>query len=154
MFCILPVALALFQDTIPLKPKEEFEITLDYQLKPRPTGDYNTVNLTQSQITPRSATSAVLPYLILNIKLLTVPDSKSRAGISNNLVPRPVYRKVNTNSGFVLDLGFTDDMIDRVTAHQYTITVVDANRTPVNCILISVEEDGTFRVNGEVRGKF
>jgi hypothetical protein len=53
-----------------------------------------------------------------------------------------------------LDMGFTDDMIDRVHAHEYTLTFIDANKLPVNRIVINVAEDGSFFVNGEKRGKF
>lgn len=149
---LLILAFIYFQD-IPLKPKEEFEIKLDYQFKQRPTADPNTVNLGESSKVQRTS-SGVLPYLILNIKLLSLPDEKSRVSITTNMNERPTTKKVSLNSLLALDMGFTDDMIDRVHAHEYTLTFLDASKMPVNRILINVAEDGSFFVNGEKRGKF
>ena len=149
---MLILAFTFFQE-IPLKPKEEFEIKLDYQFKQRPTADPNTVNLGESSKVQRTS-SGVLPYLILNIKMLALPDERTRVNITTNLSERPVTKRVSLNSVLALDMGFTDDMIDRVHAHEYTLTFIDANKLPVNRIVINVAEDGSFFVNGEKRGKF
>lgn len=148
---IFILALALFQD-LPFKPKGEFEIKLDYQFKQRPLGDHNTVTLSESKA--QRTSTGVLPYLILNIKLLSLPDTKTRLSITNNLNQRPLNKKVSLNTALTLDLGFTDDMIDRVTAHEYTLTFFNGEKEPVERILINVANDGSFLVNGEKRGKF
>lgn len=153
IYYIFIVAFIFFQDAIPLKPDEEFELKLNYQFKTRPPSGTNTVYLS-NQSASRSASSGVLPYLVLEIKMLLLPGEKSKVSISNNLDNRSTAKKVTLNSVLELDLGFTDDMIDRVKPHQYTITFIDAKREPVNRIVISVDEDGSFFVNGEKRGKF
>ena len=141
----------LLQD-IPFKPTDEFEVKLDYQFRQRPIGDHNTVNLSES--TAQRTGSGVLPYLVLNIKLLSLPHDKTRISITNNLNERPVFKRVTPTSVLELDLGFTDDMIDRVHAHEHTVTFFDDSKAPVNRILVSVAEDGSFFVNDEKRGKF
>ncbi len=154
MYSILAVAFLIAQDTIPLKPKEEFEVKLDYQLKNRPPVERNTVEL---GVQPRShgrSTSSVLPYLVLEVKMLALPEAKTRVAITNNASNRPVYKRVTLNSVLELDMGFTADMIDRVKPHEYTITFTDADRNPVNRIVISIDQDGSFFVNGEKRGRF
>jgi hypothetical protein len=152
-FLLLFTAFALVQE-VPLKPKEEFEVKLDYQLKQRPSDDPNTVRLSESPKTYNRTASGVLPYLVLNIKLLSLREEKMRVSIATNLNARPTLKKVTTESMLELDMGFTDDIIDRVEAHEYTLTFVDADRNPVDRILISVADDGSFFVNGEKRGKF
>ena len=153
-FHLLFVVIFFLQE-VPLKPKEEFEIKLDYQFKARPHGDHNTVRL---GATPKgydgSTGGGVLPYLILNIKLLQLAEEKMRMHIATNLNDRLSNRKVSANTLVELDLGFTDDMIDRVKAHEYVLTFINADKIPVDRILIRVEEDGSFLVNGEKRGKF
>jgi hypothetical protein len=143
-----------FLQEIPLKPKEQFEIKLDYQFKGRPHGDGNTVRLSEPRNYPDGAAAGVLPYLILNVRLLQLPEGKMRMRISTNRAERPYYKKITTHNPIALDLGFTVDMIDRVTAHQYILTFINAEKEPVDRILISVEEDGSFFVNGEKRGRF
>jgi hypothetical protein len=148
---IIFIAILFFQD-IPLKPKAEFEIKLDYQFKQRPQSDPNTVQLGASYDNKSGA--GVLPYLILNIKFLQLQDEKMRMRITTNRNDRPVIKKINVNSEVELDLGFTVDMKDRVTASTYTVTFIAEDKNPVDRILISVDEDGSFFVNGEKRGKF
>jgi hypothetical protein len=149
-FCLLFIAI-FFSQEVPLKPKEQFELKLDYQFKPRPLNDGNTVQL---GAVPSRDGAGVLPYLILNIKLLELQGEKMRVQISTNLDQRPSYRKVALNTLIELDLGFTDDMVDRVSPHRYVLTFIDSEKKPVDRILISVEDDGSFLVNGEKRGKF
>jgi hypothetical protein len=153
-FYLLFIAIFFLQE-IPLKPKDQFEIMLDYKFKPRPLQDANTVQL--GEVTSRYSEktgAGVLPYLTLNIKLLALPEEKMRIQISTNLKDRASYKKIDLNTLIELDLGFTDDMIDRVSAHQYILTFIDSQKNPVDRILINVDEDGSFHVNGEKRGKF
>lgn len=151
---IFTVAFILFQAVIPYKPQDEFYIKLDYHFQPRPFSDFNTVQLRGESVFDRNAGHTVLPYLIVYIKVLKVPGEKARVSITNNLSSRPMNKKVAAGSVLELDLGFTDDMVDRVRPHEYVLSFLDENRNPVDRIVLFVERDGTFLVNGEERGKF
>ena len=151
---IFIIAIAFFQE-VPFKPTEEFEVKLDYAFRQRPAGDHNTVRLGEPKAGyGQKAGAGVLPYLVLNIKLLVLPEEKMRIRITNNFNERPVYKKVSTNSLLVLDMGFTADIVDRVTAHEYILTIINSEKMPVDRIVIVIDEDGSFFVNGEKRGKF
>jgi hypothetical protein len=153
-YFIFILSFSFLQD-VPLKPKEEFEIKLDYSFKQRPVGDHNTVNLTDAPNGYKQRTSAaVLPYLILHVKILALREEKMRMRISTNRDNRATVKRVSAGVNVVLDLGFTADMIDRVTAHEYTLAFISADKRVVDQILISVDDDGSFLVNGEKRGKF
>lgn len=149
IFVILSV---LWLQEIPFKPKDEFDIKLDYQFKQRPQADPNSVNIGETY--ERRNAGSVLPYLTLHISVLKLPEAKMRLRVSKNIDDRPINRKVDIQSVIQLDLGFTDDMKDRVTAYEYTISFVSAEKLTVNKILISIDKDGSFFVNGEKRGKF
>jgi hypothetical protein len=148
---IFLMAFTLFQE-VPFKPNEEFEIKVDYQFKQRPAPDVNTVHIGSVGQLQRS-NLGVLPYLVLHIKVLALPHEKTRMAIITNLEGRPVHKKISVNSVYELDMGFTVDMIDRITAHEYTLTFLDENKNALNRIHISVGEDGSFMVNGEKRGQ-
>src|SRR5687767_8017058 len=117
---IFLLVISLFQE-VPFKPNEEFEIKVDYQFKQRPAADVNTVHLGSVGRVQRSHLG-VLPYLVLHIKLLALPHEKTRMAIITNLEGRPVHKKISVNSVYELDMGFTADMVDRVPAHEYTLT--------------------------------
>lgn len=144
-----------FLQDLPFKPKEEFEMKIDFQLKPRPPRDINEVQLNDSRRDFEQRTrSMVLPYVVLHLNVLKLPSDKMRLKISTNRVDKALIRKVSVNTPVELDLGFADDMKDRVTPHEYTLTFITAEKDPVDLIVIRVDEDGSFFVNGELRGKF
>lgn len=145
----------LFAQDIPLKSADEFEVRLDYNFRPRPVADNNTVHLGDPpRGFGRRTNQGVLPYLVLYVKPLVLPEEKMRIRISSNEGGRFAMKKAILNSEIELDLGFTDDMKDRVTAHEYTLTFLSDDKEPIDKIVISVAEDGSFLVNGELRGKF
>lgn len=140
---------------LPHKPKDEFEIKLDYQFKNRPTQGLNSIHLDETKKEhDRRVSSAPLPFLTLNIKMLKLSQEEVKVKITNNLTARVSIKKVEAGTIIPLELGFTDDVKDRVTAHQYFLTLISAKKAEINKIEIMIEEDGTFLVNGEKRGKF
>jgi hypothetical protein len=152
-YILIILTVVLFQE-VPFKPKDEFDIKLDYQFKQRPQPDHNSVYLAESKNNSRNNNAGVLPYLVLNVTLLKLQEEKMRVQISKNIDNRPVNKKVSANSTLQLDLGFTDDMKDQVSAYRYTISFINAAKETVNKIVISVDKDGAFFVNDEKRGKF
>ena len=152
MNCVIfLLVFSLFQE-VPFKPGDEFEIKVDYEFRDRPGPDINTVQLGSIRKVQRTSLG-VLPYLVLHIKMLALPYEKTRMQVVTNLDSRAASKKISVNSIYELDMGFAVDMIDRVTAHEYTLTFLDENRKPINRIHISIGEDGSFMVNGEVRGQ-
>jgi hypothetical protein len=148
------IALILFQD-LPYKPKEEFEIKLDYKFRQRPNAELSsTVNLNETRAEYDKRTSSdLLPYLILNVGLLKL-NNETRIRITNNFDQKSTSKKIAEGTVLPIDLGFTADVKDRTTAHQYTITFLSPEKSETSRIIIHVDEDGSFLVNGEKRGRF
>jgi hypothetical protein len=154
LILVLLLAFSMVQE-IPVKPKDEFEIKLDYQFKNRPSPDANSVHLDETRKEhDRRVSTAPLPYLTLNVKMLKLSQDEVKMRVTNNLTPRVALRKVEEGTIVPLQIGFTDDVKDRVTAHQYTLTLLSPKKAESSKIEILIEEDGTFLVNGEKRGKF
>jgi hypothetical protein len=153
-FALLLISFYFFQE-LPLKPKEEFEIKLNLEFKNRPAQDLSAVHYDETRREhERRVSTAMLPYLILNIKTLKLSEDETKIRITNNLTTRIFTRKVEEGTEFPILVGFTDDAKDRVTAHSYVITFISPKKTETSKIEILIEEDGTFLVNGEKRGKF
>ena len=149
MNLVIALVLLLFQSEVPLKPKDEFEIKLDYQVKRRPTVEFSGYSTE-----PIKKNEPATPYVILNIKILKVSLEESRIVIKSNLHDNLLNRKIQEGTIIKLDLGFTDDVKNRVTAYEYSIYFMDSKRTSVQKILIRIDQDGVFHVNDEIRGKF
>src|SRR5688572_13884526 len=126
-FLIVMLSLLLVQD-LAYKPKEEFDIKLDYQFKQRPHADVNSVNLNETRKDyERRTSTAMLPYLILKITLFKLQEV-TRVRITNNKGSGVVNKKIADGSVIALDIGFTDDVKDRVTPHEYILTFLSAEK--------------------------
>lgn len=147
----LAFALVVFfiQD-IPYKAKDEFDVKLDYKFKIRPAQERTWA---ASDNTHRS-TEALLPYLILDIKVLKVSARELKVRIIDNKNSSSGSRRVTEGTTIPVVIGFTDDAKDRVTAHEYQVIFIDEARKPVSRIHFFIEDNGTFYVNGEKHGKF
>jgi hypothetical protein len=144
----------LLQDEIPFKAEEEFEIKLQFEFKERPRSGANTIELDRTMKEyERSQTSIPLPYLFLNLRVLKQGADEVRIRVFENGMKSVSGKKFNSTTLFKLDLGFTDDIKDRVGAYEYEIVFLSQDKDPVSKITIYFEEDGTYLVNGQIRGK-
>lgn len=144
-----------FQDT-PFKPNDEFDLKLQYEFRHRDvSGGDKAVKFEETVAEHERRTStALLPYVGINLKLLKLAPGEVRIRITDSNGKNVSGKKVKVNDVIFINMGFTDDMKDRVTAHEYTVRFLDDEKKELSRILISVMADGSFFVNNEKRGKF
>jgi hypothetical protein len=158
---ILSILLFLFSDSLQelvlVKSTDEFELTVDYSFKQRSGHsdsnlrvDYGTDNLNQKDI----GGSGPLPYLVVYFKMIKLDDSEVRVRVVNNFGKLVYSGKTVQGEKFKIDMGFTDDMKDRVGAFGYDINFLNQEKKIISRATLLVLEDGTFLVNTEKRGKF
>lgn len=153
---------ALFSQTddVPLKPDIEFEVKLNYEFRNRNSAGADNslykVNFEETaEQRERKTSSSVLPYLTLSIQLLKLSDQEIRlkaAAVQGGKTL--ITRKVVEGDLVKLTLGFTDDLKDYVSPHEYNIYLLSADKKETSRIHLLVKEDGTFLVNDKVKGKF
>jgi hypothetical protein len=144
--------LLLLQANLPYKPSDEFQLDLDYAFKQRPVGSSNTILFGQGE--KKTSNTGPLPYLIINLKVLKLGDTESRVKAVDGTGRILFSKKTEVGAIHKLDLGYTDDIKDRVTAYEFEIFFLTSSKKPVSHIHLFVKEDGEFLVNGEKRGKF
>lgn len=149
-------ALILQLQVAPYKPAEEFKIELEYKFKPRPATDNAMIDLTETQKDKerRHAVGTPLPYLIVHLSFLQLSDKEFRVKCFDNHNKNKLSRKVELNKEYIIDLGYTDDMKDRITAYEFHVTLMSSDKEEASRIHLLVEKDGTFLVNGVMKGKF
>ncbi|MEO5975713.1 MAG: hypothetical protein ABIS36_20115 [Chryseolinea sp.] len=150
---LLSMYMFLFQDKVPFKPNEEFDLKLKFEFKERTHTDPNKVSLdpTNGEV-QRNRGSGPLPYLFLNLQVLKQAPSEIRVKVFE--AGKLAYnKKVDLNTIIKLDLGFTDDIKDRVSAYEYTVMFYTEGKEPVSRIVVYFHKDGTYLVNEQVRGK-
>jgi hypothetical protein len=157
------LAFALVQTDVPYKPNEEFKLTLDYQFKQRTMASTSTtsntsgtinLNETESEHNKRTRSTGPLPYLIVNLKLLKLGADEVRIRIINGNDDVVLNKKVELDKDYKIVLGFTDDVKDWVTPHEYNIYLLSSEKKETTRIHLFVQKSGEFFVNNEMRGKF
>jgi hypothetical protein len=147
--------ICLYQEDVPLKPFDEFELKLNFSFKKRPQVDKYTMNFEESkQEFERRNTSGDLPFLTIDLKFLKLSDEEVRVRVVNSESKLIYTKKANLDNHVEFDLGFTDDLKDHVSAHEFNIYLLTGKRKETSRIHLFVTEDGTFLVNNEKRGKF
>lgn len=157
MHFALIILLLVTQDPLPYKPSEEFEVKLDFELKAKPGPDHQKVNLdpTVSEYNRIKAQGpAPLPYVTVNIHLQKLPANERRVKVYTNGGKLVLSKKVTEGQVLPLELGFTDDMKDRVSPHEYTAIFYNAEKDAVNRVVIFIDKTGDYLVNNEKRGRF
>lgn len=145
----------IFTQDAPYKPSDEYEITIDYKFEERPAIDRTKVEYDVStDERNRKAISGPLPYLKLHIKLLKLNKEEVRLRVVDSNGNLVFNRKASEGTKLTLDVGFIDDVKDRITPNSYTLNLFTDSKKIISRIHMVIMEDGTFLVNEEKRGKF
>jgi hypothetical protein len=156
LFAWLLLPLWQTDEKVPYKPMEQFKIELEFTFRQRPPVESTQINFneTREEQERRQHPGGPLPYLFLNCKLLKLQDGEVRLRAVTNKDAVVLSKKASLESVYRLDLGYTADMKDRVSPHEFTIYLLSDKRKELSQIHLFVQEDGTWLVNGEKRGKF
>jgi len=142
---------------VPLKPSDEFKVELEYKFKNRTAADNAFIDLTETVAEREkriTGNTTPLPYLIVHLSFQKLSEKEIRVRCIDNNRKNRISKKADTDKIYSLDLGFTEDMKDRVTAYEFEFFLMDPDRKDMSRVHLIVEEDGTFLINGMKRGKF
>jgi len=141
---------------VPYRAKDDFQVELKYNFKERPAKDPNSVSWEAHNAQGREGRekNGLLPYLIVHVRILNPTAEELRFKCENNLGRSLFNKKISKELSYDVDMGYIDDVKDRISAHTYTVYAMTDKRVMINRIELHVAEDGTFLVNGEKRGKF
>ena len=147
---------SLWQAITPYKPNDEFKLELEYKFKQRPATNNSRFDfeVSEAEVQKKKYGSGSLPYLVVIFKIVKLSNEEARIKIINGKGQNMLSKKAATEVAYKMDLGYTDDMKDRVTPHEFFIFLLTADRKEVSVVKLFIKEDGTFLVNDEVRGKF
>jgi hypothetical protein len=154
---LISVLLLLWQTgEVPYREKADYLIEIKPNFKMRPNTDRSTVNWEAHNpqgIEDRSKVG-LLPYLIVNVKILNPKPEELRIRCESNRGAHLFNKKAGKTDTYEIDMGFIDDIKDHITANSYTVYTIGDKRAMLNRIELLIADDGTFLVNGEKRGKF
>lgn len=155
MMTVLSILLLIsFQEIAPYKAKEDFEVRPELQFKQRGHTDNSGIypNETRKEHDRRTSTDP-LPYLVLQVKLLKALPEEVKIKVIRDEGATLLSKKNTNGLEFKLEAGFTDDIKDRISGYKFEIYFLSSEKEVLSRILIEFDEEGTYFVNGEKRGK-
>ncbi len=139
----------IYSQDVPFLPLADFEFELDYDFKSKPPPDKNKVTFTEK--TPYSAD--LLPYVKVNFSFTNLPEEAFRVRVVNLRGGIVKSKKVKNLDILEFDMGFSDDIKDRVEPHAYYIYIENKTKDYLSKVKIFVDESGDFYLNDEPFGK-
>jgi hypothetical protein len=131
---------------VPFKLKEEYETKIEVVFKAREVRSPNSVNLEGEQFS-----KGLISFLYIHFKIL-VSNGEKRIRIIHGRKDK--IRKIEVNENIDLEMGFIEDLKSKESSGMVTLILLTEKKEPVSKVILSIEEDGTFLVNGVKRGKF
>jgi hypothetical protein len=150
---LLILFMIAFADEAPFKPKDDFEVKFDLTFKQRDR-DEKTVymNETYKEREKRTITTP-LPFLKLFVKIKRIEPEEIKLKVIRDDKNTLISKKTGQDMEFKLELGYTDDIKDRISGYKHVIQFLSAKKDVLSVIVIEFDKEGNYFVNGEKRGK-
>jgi hypothetical protein len=128
---LLPILTSFQNSNVPFKPKEEFQIDLKFELKQRPINDRYHVDFNETWDARHKSNASMLPYLTVHVKFLKFSEAEKRVKGFNSADTPVCNKKAEEGLLVKLNLGFTDDVKDRIVPHEFNIYTVSSNKEDI-----------------------
>ena len=119
LLIVIPGFLHAQEVNVPYLSSDEFDFELDYNFKTKPS---NVKDVAFSEKELNNSTEN-LPYVKMKIMLKNTSEDQFRYKVLTNKSETKLNRKIKGNDDFVIDMGFSDDIKDRVHAHQFSVLI-------------------------------
>lgn len=155
MKCVLTLILILVssdttfsQQEISFKAGNEYELKIDLSFRKRDAINGEIFDASGSRI---KTTGQPIAYLVIFFNLLK-SNNETRVRVLNQ--KKVTSKKIKVNEVEKIEMGFVEDLKYRTEPSLLTILLLDDQKKEVSQVILTIEPDGTFLVNGVKRGKF
>jgi hypothetical protein len=142
-----------FQEEIPYKPADEFQVNIDLKFKEKPSAFSNS---TFSGNGDRLDThqSGMLAFLKVSVTDLKIRSDEVKISVVNSSGKQLMKKKASPVPEIKFDMGFMDDLKTNAVANEVTIFFLSSEKKELRKIVCKVLPTGVLLVNGEWRGQF
>ena len=136
---------------VPFLPADQFSYELDYSFKSKPAPSKDHVELGTYQ-TRHDATP--LPYVKMTFEVILDVNDYAKYKLADNKSTSAKTKKIKSAKEIInLDLGYAEDIKERVQADTYYIYFIGHDKEVKHRIAIAFDKDGNMLINNEKRGK-
>lgn len=137
------------QDSLRYKPSDEFEAKIDLSFKKREGDGSNTFTFSES--TKKRTMDTPIAFLVIQFKVLKLNDE-----VKMKILKESGSRTTKIKVGSVekIEMGFMEDIKSNGQPAHIILRFLNDQKVETCQVILMIEEDGTFLVNGQKRGKF
>lgn len=145
-WCVL-----LFQEDVPFKSSDEFQVDIHLSFKERPS-DYNS-NTYSSGGERMDRTKGQQTFLSILISKLKIREDEIRIAVTD-LSGREIQKKKTDHlSEIKFDMGFVEDLKEKGSG-AFVVYFISPEKKRLRKIVLTILPNGTFQVNGQWHGQF
>ena len=132
------------------RSEEDYELKIDYQFRQRAAPEKDEVNYLQ--VIPYASDKSLLPFLSVWVTIKNIKEEEFRMKLieSGGKMVRSV--KIS-DKPLEIEFGFKEDFMEDIAPRKYILLVQDKKKNDLNKIVIEVDKEGNFIVNGIINGK-
>ena len=142
-----------FQDQIPFKPSDEFQVNIDLKFKVKPSG-YGPSSYSANGDPLNKTNSTTFPYLMVDVSQLKIQNDEARIVAINSLGRTLMKKKTLPLPILHFEMGFVDDLKSKTSPNEITVYFLSAEKKQLRKIVFTVSSNGVFQVNGQWHGQF
>jgi hypothetical protein len=147
---VLMGLVSLAQVDLPFKPSDEFEAKIDLTFRERKGDDANTFRY-GDDTDKKKTVGRPIAFLAINFKMLKANGAIKVRTIQGS---QGKAQKIKENEVMHLEMGFLEDLKSSAVPNELILHFLNDQKKEISKVVLMVEGDGTFLVNGEKRGKF
>ncbi len=154
MIAYLFLFVYLFQDEVPYRAEEDFNVKFEFGFRKR--SDPNAEDLVLSQVASSSYDrhdSSPLPHLKTTLEVLKKDSLEVKLRIVRDNLVNVTKRKIELGTKVTVFSAFVDDIKDQIQGYHHTVYFLDSKGLKLNKIVIEFDEEGFYSVNGKKKGK-
>jgi len=151
-------ALLLFQDEIPYKPSDEFQLNVDLKFKEKISGgntsgyNQNAVNNNGERLDkPKKELRA---FLSVSVTQLKIQSDEAKIIVIDSQGTTLLKKKASADLALRFNMGFVEDLKNNTSANEITVFFLSPQKKELRKIVFAVSPTGIFAVNGQWRGQF
>jgi hypothetical protein len=139
------------QPEIPFKSNDQFEARIDLVFKKRESADVNTYQFSDGTQNKKTMDTPIA-FLSIDFTALQADDEVKMKVVYNNNKEKSY--KVAIGKVMKLELGYVEDIKSKGEATEVVLLFLNDKKQVNSKVILKINEDGTFLVNNEKRGKF
>lgn len=152
-FALILACCLAFQEEVPFKPSDEFQVNVDLKFKIKPSA-YPTSTFSGNGDPLDKSSATTLPFLAVTISNLKIQSDEERVYAVDARGKSFFKKKTSPTPEIHFDMGFVDDLKTGNANSQITVFFTSKDKKELRKIVVSISDKGVFEVNGTWHGQF